>query len=85
MERNRYEFSTKKGGSTTEVTLDLTPFTDNLWKEGVLPYFEVHVLAGTRTVNDGRVTYLFNLPVQLAHILESAIVTAILQMQGQNN
>lgn len=42
-------------------------------------------MQGTRNVTEKRVIYNFRLSNEMAHILETAIVNAMIQIQGQTN
>ena len=85
MEINRYHFTQTKGHRKTDVMLDLTAYTDAIWTADILPYFEIDVLRGSRQVVNGRVIYHFKLRNKMAHVLKTAIVRAIHQVQGQHN
>jgi hypothetical protein len=85
LHHNTFSFDTPKGNENTAVKLDMTAYTDELWMQGIYPYFEQWMNLGTRIENEGRVVYEFTLPNAYANVLESAIKKAVESMQGQKN
>lgn len=84
-EINHYHFTETKTEGITDVMLNLTEYTDESWRNDVLPYFEIDVMRGTRTVSEGRVVYQFQMSNSMAYMMKTAIINAMIILQGQQN
>lgn len=84
-EVNTFEFETPIGGETTHCVMELTEFSNGYWQEWMLPFMEIELLQGSCCRHKGRVRYDFVLSNEKAHILMTAVVRAVHQVNGQQN
>lgn len=85
IETNRFEFTKTEGESDTKVCMDLTPFTDRIFRENVFSHFEISVLQGQRIEMRGRVYYEFRLSDEITHAFKTGIVNAVDKLNGRLN